>query len=101
MAIPTRAATRLRAGSAQLDSSILSPKVSAMPHANNGVAVLSSVDDPPSDGVAEWVEATKELLSRFYPQARWASLVVNLGDALPYTTVVVIPKPSAAASSTR
>lgn len=51
--------------------------------------------DPP----AEWVSRTRALIAEFYPQAKWATLVVNLGPGLPSVSLPVIPQPAVTSSA--
>lgn len=42
----------------------------------------------------QWLQESREVVHQLYPQARWASLVINLGDGVPSSVLVVIPAAS-------
>jgi hypothetical protein len=52
------------------------------------------VPTPSHPTTEQWLQESREVVSVLYPQARWASLVVNLGDGVPSAVLVVIPAAS-------
>ncbi len=53
------------------------------------------------DLLAEWLKLGREVLERYYPGAKYAVLVAELGDGLPAARLVVIPATSSGASPDR